>query len=509
MSRKREAIMNRDIRFGEVIYSIFHNWRKGLLCIVVFVLLSAVMSYGISFIKEKRAISFNAAADNSTATEFQYKELSSDDETRILNELNAMSNDELLSHMTNEQISAVKKAVVSVNIAQNILASANVSISTLDIPTIDMTYYISSSSYELSSQLVDLYCASIKPEIYRQYFTPYVGDPWSYSSLIKAYPNGSDSTSFTISLQGPDVNILNIYADAMESFINSKFSQYQTQIGTHQLKKLDRTFGLVNDIDFYRNVQNELNEADMNIGLWAYTVQYFNTYQCIYYNRQTSTYPLEVILDESTKMNYRELIEMPVVIQKMKVITAHINIKYVLVGFILGIFAFISYYILRVFFSEAITYRDPLDEIFEIPLISRIPHSINKKRLLSFLDTFIERTRYRHSVPIQKECIDICASAISQMYSEESTFAIVDITATEKSKSVIDSLVNAFKNSKITVESIKNAEFNKAAFDKLTTHKKVILVCQSESTTFTDVFDALQMLNHLQIACDGIILIES
>ncbi len=469
----------REIDLIHLIYNLLRGWRSIIICTLVFAVILGGLKYTRDVQGSGAGITYQTAVEGLSEQELEEVEKALSYQRRMEDKLSYNNNSIRMN------LNAYEKSTVTLQYY------------------VDTDYVVDISQpiqKDYASELVDCYVSFVENKgIINELDFDWKADEALLSELISVggrVNNSTDQTNavkefsgtFNIYIIGEDLDMANELADAVETCVNEYQAMLSQKIGEHVLNLVGRSESLVADktlADEQISVANSLVEMktklkDMTGALSSLQLQVFNG---------------EPQQDKAEQSSIR--------------VTP--NIKYILLGGIIGLIIACGMIAFHYILSGNIKTIKEVQNIYQLRLLGSVRIDLGKKKVLSFVDNWIDLFFGNEKVPLEEQEQLVVANLL--MTCKKNNIKEIFITTSlhfdEQEQAVIDNLVKVMEMAGVNIIYAENVIRNAKSFEQMANVENAIIIERLEKTKYTLFENELTLLEHQQINIMGTIIIES
>lgn len=470
----------REINLRELIWKILYSWRTVIVSALVF----AVLLGGYSYVKSSQSIKNAKNQKNVSRVELE--------EGLSTEEKEAVGLAEAIQQQITEKEEYQKESILM-----------NVDAYHQDSKTLQ--YYVDTNyTWSLNKEnekdyveeLIDGYSAyidtqdilkDIKEEVQWEEDDAYIGE---LLAVRDTDAEKSQHNTFIIYITGKDDKMVEKLSEAVEKAVAGYQSNLAKKIGAHELVLVDTQESVV--------VNESLAEkqATLSKSIFDLKTQY-NTLTTEFNEVQKQ------ILDGVEKEDLKETQVIPV--------KASISKKYILLGFVAGVFLSALWIVLGYVLNKDIKNADEIQEMYGIRILGMLEEEEeNKKRFLSGVDRWLEtkQKKEKWTLEEQRELIITNLSLTCKKENFSKVLITSSLHLSEKDKENIYFFIEKLEALGIHAVLEENMMRNVKAFEQMSEIENVVLVEKTEVTTYEALEKQLTICSQQGARILGIIILE-
>lgn len=479
----------REVRLADLVIEILLHWRG----IIIAILLGGILMGGISYLSSAwRA-----------QTTVEKVDLHADEK-------------QLVERLTDTEANDVNRAVLYWQLYENNLFYQQHSVvmqaDPNNVSREEFVFFIRSDNMERSYNIERIYEEIATSTGLYDYLKETCNADNDVSEIIVLERASNDqiqggNDSFKMVVLHYDEEICNNIADAVLEYMNQQSETLQQSLGDHELILLDRAYSTV-FMEEYLERQREIIIQLMEYGT-AYTnlKKEFTDEQVSYYNYLISDKSIDNLSSETigidTGVQSEELIQ--------STAPPRISIKYVAMGSLFFVIAFISFLLICYMLNNRIRIDDSFTELYGIPQLGIIPRKPEtRKRLFDFVDKFISSFRDRSKRQFTfEDALNLASASIKISVGRDGIKEVTLIGCNLKGQAMdtCKLLNDSLTADGIQVEVLNNVIYDAQAMGDLEKAKGVVLVETAGSTFYDEVQQEIELLQRQDINILGGIMV--
>ena len=190
--------------------------------------------------------------------------------------------------------------------------------------------------------------------------------------------------------------------------------------------------------------------------------------------------------------------------------SARVSVKYILLGMILAAFVYVFVLFVKYIMDARLRYTDDVQELYEIPVLGRIPVE-RKKKPLDFVDHWIYalRDRNRRSFS-RKEAVLLSAAGakIAARKKGVGSVCCLGCGLKENSLNVCEQIKAQLAEEGLNVSVLNNVLYDAEALEQLSSVGSVVLVETAGVTLYEEILKELELLRRQEIEVLGCVVVE-
>lgn len=187
-----------------------------------------------------------------------------------------------------------------------------------------------------------------------------------------------------------------------------------------------------------------------------------------------------------------------------------VSVKYILLGMILAAFVYVFVLFVKYIMDAKLRYTDDVRELYEIPVLGRIPVE-RKKKSLDFVDRWIYalRDRNRRSFS-RKEAVLLSAAGakIAARKKGVGTVCCLGCGLKENSLEVCEQIKVQLAEEGLNVSILNNVLYDAEAMEQLSSVGSAVLVETAGVTLYDEILKELELLRRQEIEVLGCVVVE-
>lgn len=372
-----------------------------------------------------------------------------------------------------------------------------------NVPTTEMLYVISSDDQATSKEISKTYemlltgtdicnkIANIDEKI-APYLTTEILKITRDSNIYKD-DQGDGRQLFSIKVIYNDMKGCQEIAKIVDEYLQSKHSIVEKGYGSHEIVLVNQVSSNISDyaiLDYQTVKLSELTSFTSTIS--SLKSELTGTESQYYSLLKTKS---EVTTNSSAEQT-----------------TANrsIDIKYVLIGVLIGLFVPMCIILIIKIFSPKVSYDDNVEDYFGIKKIGGYFAPSSQKRCFSNIDRMIQSKRYgKRNFELSGEMNSIVSSRIKEMLKTKGvdTVGIIGNNFNEKTVKICNELKSNLEQCGIYTIIIENAFFDSESIEKISEIQDTILIVQEERTLQSDIKAQIEIVKEQGTQILGYIII--
>lgn len=474
------------INFRDLFYRILLRWRF----ILIWMLICAVLMNGVGYLRSSRyAKSVEASLRNQNNGD------------RNLDQLAALRQE--LSQREKEEVDefAASYKIYKQYFENSLKYHENSIKMQLDpnaVPTMTVEYYVNNhyeavypvvQGMDTSKDIVAAYIEKINNGEIGSKFIEQLG--WDTESsyiqeLIAADLSSASDRNFRVFVMAPDEESCERIADIVRELVEDETTRLKEVYGDFDIAEVNEQFSIEANATLLAyqqaqatNMNNVKNSITNAIG--GLTEAQKNYYYALLENELSEE--VEAEGDEKTEDSEGQAVD---VVPEVKVI----NIKYILLGLVVGGFLACCYIAARYLLSSALRVKDDLPGAYGVPVLGSIRITDNSRRLFAFVDHTIDLLFKPKGVNFTEEehVQMICAGVriVAKKYGMEKVYitGACNDKETEKAKNM---LCEKLKSDISTISYGKSVIYDPESLETLVSSDGVVLVERVGNSPYVDL----------------------
>lgn len=510
MNLRRNLIKNREIVWRDVFYKMLKGWRVLVILILIGAVIGGMSGYYLSIKNEEKL----QKKHDKQVKELEETEgyISEDTLSKMIEEVNAMTNEEIEDKLYLNQLNSVKLAVSYINEVGSYYKTAK----TEFVPNINVPYEYSvlikneqGKEKEVADYLMSL-LGILHIEDYVSEETKQITTGKTY--FIRGYLDRDGNVcesdniiSIVFWNSNPETyeELRDGCSKLMDVLMNSA-----SEIYGNTSKKIIIANTTLNANNYMKEVYSK-NVLDWYENLNAFVMMrpYFNFYMQALYNRLTNVWDFNLYEYVDPAITAAgDTLELPT---PVKVVKRRFSPLEFLIG---GIALPLVYLIILFFvcvFSNKLVVGDDTYEIFGLYNYGNVyKDTIRKKEW--FLDKLFKKVRYKGRFFNEDKTVNMITSriAISTEKEQNRKVALVSVNMTERTKAICEKLSESLKTENIETVIVNDIIYDPKSVKALEGIDNAVTIETSGVTKYTEVFDEIDLLNHEKVNNLGMIVVE-
>ena len=337
------------------------------------------------------------------------------------------------------------------------------------------------------------------------------------AEIISVSRNSADtkegSNAFRVTLSHYDNEMCQKLLQTVIDYIDSKHSSLTEKWGAHDVTVLDQWMGSISDKAIL-NAQTSAEKSILDSRSTIFNSQNaFSEEEWYYYSLLTSG----KLAGNPRETHVRVLASAADPVDIATVISAgissspRVNMRYVLLGMILGAFVYVFWTFVRYVLGDKLQAADLLDELYGIPQLGCIPDEGSKKRLFGFMDQWILALRYRNQRKLsQTEALKLTAAMVKMAAQREQTNEICFIGCGIEGNTlqICWQLRDMLEKENLAVHVLGDMLYNVEGMKKIRAAKGVVLVETEGVSLYAEIAREIEMLKRQGAGVIGGIIVE-
>lgn len=303
-------------------------------------------------------------------------------------------------------------------------------------------------------------------------------------------------------------------AQAVVAYINQQQERVKKELGSHDIVVVNEAYSQMVDttlLDKQRGIKKNIAtwKTDAASKKAAFSDEEWKYYNFVTMGKAQGT-PEEYEKEDSASDGQQTTQESTAL--DMPVVTPpSVSMKYVILGMILLAFVYVLYIFMAFIFNNRLRISDDMNQLYGIPQLGQIPEENTKKKVFSFVDSWILRIRDRSKRKFsEEEAIGLAAAAvkISAKREELSGIFCIGCNVQEKTAEVSARIQAVLAEENIGMQVLNNILYNQEAMEQLQGVKGAFLLEKAGETFYDEVAKELELLHRQNIKVLGIVVVE-
>lgn len=459
-----EQTVEREISLRNLFWKLLSGWRRWLALGVIFAILVSGMKYAKDTSAYQAAVRQQNSAGNAegTAALTQEERISVEDARALQNQISRLQKYMQESVLMN--LDAYNENVLTVQYYVD-------SDYTFNYTEENETDYsdavaVAYCDYAESGALADVVWNALDPEIQESYI----------NELITTVSN---MDTFQIFIVYNDAEGLEQLKAAVKEAIAGQTAQLSREIGSHSLKLLSEDITVKTDTDL---AARQKSQRDM---LTSYRSQ-LTTLKGTMTTAQLDALGVELVEEGEEDTEVQEVVP----------VHPSFSVKYMILGFIVGIFLACVWIVLEVLFSSRIQETEEITMLYGVRSLGELTVEEQKKKIFGMIDAFILKLKKRNQKQMTREQqMRIICSNLEIGCKKEGLDKIY-LTGSEIEKvdqSWLSDLKTAMSSVGITVCSGENVVYDARSLKEMAKIGHVVLVEQAGVSLYKEVEKEIKM----------------
>ncbi len=336
--------------------------------------------------------------------------------------------------------------------------------------------------------------------------------------IISVSRNSADkqerSNAFRVTISHYDDEMCQGLLQTVIDYIGSKHSALTEKWGAHDVTVLDQWMGSISD-KAVLNAQTSAEKSILDSRSTIFNSQNaFSEEEWYYYSLLTTGR-----LTGNPRKTHIKLLAPAIDPESIAAVISagisspspRVNVRYVLIGMILGAFVYVFWIFMRYVSGSKVQTADRLDELYGIPQLGHVPGEDSKKRLFGFVDQWILAFRYRNRRRLsQAEALKLTASMVKMAAQREQMKEVCFIgCGIEKDTlQICRQLQDMLEKENVTVHVLGNVLYDAEGMERMLTAKGVVLVETAGVSPYAEIAREIALSKRQGAGILGGIIVE-
>lgn len=507
---------DKEINLLDFIVNVLLHWRM----LIVWILVGGILMGCINYVQSYRMMQERASQENNKQIEeFEWNMLG-------ITESSAQRN-YLREQLTDMQASAVINVLSLESFAKEkeeyLNSSVRMNMNFLNFCQARLTFWISSDNEERSRAIEPIYEDMISIGLY-QWIAENSFEDVSSANLAELISIDRSSSrliyggnSFSVLVAHETEEQCRILSQLVISYLEQQHSFLVQKIGTHDIDIVYEAYSSAADIsliDRRKSIENDIvalkttaedKKADFTNEEWLFY---------IFLAAEKSA----GILEEDQKNSGNDSDKAKSELERQSsagetsiASTPSISIKFILLGMFLSAFMYIFYLLIIFVTNTRLRANDEVAQIYGVPQLGRIPNISSQKKLLSFVDKWIDKLDNRNRRKFsEQESIDLAVAAIKLSVERDHLREIycIGCNIQDKAEKVSHRIGSVLKKENIEMTTLSNILNDPQKMEKLQSEKSAFLLEKAGETFYDDIAKEMEFLEREKIRVLGIVVVE-
>lgn len=330
-------------------------------------------------------------------------------------------------------------------------------------------------------------------------------DIWTNEGDIEVAVDQGNRNVFSISLAHYDEGQCEILASALIDFIKDRQKNLQQILGTHEVVLVSQSFLIVKNMDIMNRQRNYLNDI-ASTGLSAANLKdAFSDREWQYYNFMVENKLFNNKEDVKTEKGSTSIDSAKMV----PIISPRVNIKYVVIGMILTVLAYVFIVAVSYVLSDRLKFEDDFQGLYGIPKLGHIPKH-RKNRFGGFIDKWLYSLRDKNKrVFTMEEMVKLIAVAVKMVAKSDKldTIYMVGCSIGKEGEFICEQIKGILEGD-LSIRVLDNILYSAESMEELGASKGVVLVEKAGLTLYTEICTEIELLQRQNIKILGGIIVE-
>lgn len=304
----------------------------------------------------------------------------------------------------------------------------------------------------------------------------------------------SEAATFKITALHKEEATCRAMLDSAVALLMEKQPNLQTALGAHQVRVANESFGVISDREIAKRQKEILNDvANMKSGM-SDLIKGLSDKERKYYD----------FLADNTAGTEGET-------TPMESAAPGINLKYILLGAAMAVFAYAFLLFLAYIFSTKIRATDSMQELYGLEQLGMIPAEAGRKKLFGTVDQWILSIRNHNKRPFTPEkAMELAAVAAKMAVGKEAAqdVCLMGCGMKERTLDICQKIKIRLEEEGVRVNILRDVLYDAQALAELEGVKGVILVESAGSTLYDEIAAELELLKRQGIQLLGGIVVE-
>ena len=514
-------MQEREISLLDLLVEILLRWRVLLICMLI----GGSLMGGLSFVRSYRTAEAQKAQIAEMEKKLQEKkEQLESDQHEEDTKGNLATKEYLQEQLTEVQKNNINTVLDYESFIEELEAYCDSSIlmqlDPLNISQARLTFLVTAHDEERSHSIERIYEDMISAGLFQwiadnsaEDISPAaLGELIAISRSSRELVAGGDSFSVTV-VHATEEQCREL-AQAVVTYINQQQERVKKELGSHEIVVVNEAYSQMVDttlLDKQRGVKKNIStwKSDVASKKAAFSDEEWKYYNFVTMGKAQGT-PEEYEKEDSASDGQQTTQESTAL--DMPVVTPpSVSMKYVILGMILLAFVYVLYIFMAFIFNNRLRISDDMNQLYGIPQLGQIPEENTKKKVFSFVDSWILRIRDRSKRKFsEEEAIGLAAAAvkISAKREELSGIYCIGCNMQEKTAEVSARIQAVLAEENIGMQVLNNILYNQEAMEQLQGVKGAFLLEKAGETFYDEVAKELELLHRQNIKVLGIVVVE-
>lgn len=372
----------------------------------------------------------------------------------------------------------------------------------------DLTFLVNAGSPEETNRVVQIYeDLAGTGELYERLGEELGVSPASIRELVSlertAYGQTVPVNTLRLSVMYGDEANCGKILQAIETYFAEQQRLLEGEIGAHSIKVLSRSVSTGRDTNLAEDqirLKNDQINREINIAAIREAFSDEETFYYIYLTEGDFSEMIVLEKEDGAKPSDEESV----------VPSPRVSVKYILLGMILAAFIYVFVLFVKYIMDAKLRYTDDVQELYEIPVLGRIPVE-RKKKPLDFVDRWIYalRDRNRRSFS-RKEAVLLSAAGakIAARKKGVGTVCCLGCGLRENSLEVCEQIKAQLAEEGLNVSILNNVLYDAEAMEQLSSVGSAVLVETAGVTLYDEILKELELLRRQEIEVLGCVVVE-
>ncbi len=295
----------------------------------------------------------------------------------------------------------------------------------------------------------------------------------------------------------------------IEAYFAEQQAFLEGEIGSHSVKMLKQSVSAIVDTDMLNAQINLANEQANRKATIDGIKEGFSDEERFYYIYLTGGDYTELLTVEKEEED-EDTGEPEKVTTAQTAPVVGVSVKYVILGVTLAAFIYIFIIFLKYILSGRLRYTDDVQDLYDIPVLGRIPAE-RRKKPFDFVDNWIIslRDRNRRSFS-QEEAVRMSAVGMKMaaLKKETGTVCCMGCGMQNKSLDICGQIKEQLATSGLEITVLNNVLYDAEAMEQLGGMEGAVLVETADVTLYDEILKELELLRRQEIEVLGCVVVE-
>lgn len=498
----------REINLVDLCVEMLLRWRVILLAMLLGGVLLGVFSYVNSW---RAARNWNASGEVETKELAERRELVEDWEQEAGEDIDAWVEE----HLTEKQLADIdtllfhEETYETKRIYQE--NSIYMNMDPNSVARGDLTFLVNAGSPEETNRVVQIYeDLAAAGELHERLGEELGVSPASIRELVflerTAYGQTVPVNTLRLFVMYGDEENCGKMLQAIETYFAEQQRLLEGEIGAHSIRALSRSVSTGRDTNLAEDqirLKNDQINREINI---AAIREAFSDEETFYYIYLTDGDFNEMVTPEKeageSGANSSE--------GESAAPSPRVSVKYILLGMILAAFVYVFVLFVKYIMDAKLRYTDDVRELYEIPVLGRIPVE-RKKKPLDFVDRWIYALRDRNRRSFSRKeavLLSVAGAKIAARKKGVGSVCCLGCGLRENSLEVCEQIKAQLAEEGLNVSILNNVLYDAEAMEQLSSVGSAVLVETAGVTLYDEILKELELLRRQEIEVLGCVVVE-